>query len=110
MKKEDALNQLLIGGVFSITCLTYLTIPIIAYISEKHLGIHFNTALAPFFSLLFFGAIYYFSINKLKIISRISSQFLKTRYIVLLIFLESAFYILLSELIPIHEQYRFIFN
>lgn len=110
MKEQKIFQQLLIGGIFSIGCLTYLILPFLSYIWVESFGLELNLPLIPFFSLFFFGVVYYLSIDKIKKITQMASQSLSPMFIVFMVVSESALYLFLAYIIPIHESYAFIFN
>lgn len=110
MKEQKIFQQLLIGGVLSIGCLTYLIMPLLTYTWVESFGFGLNLSLIPFLSFLFFGGVYYLSIDKIKKITKMASQSLSTMFIVFMVVSESALYLFLAYIIPIHESYVFIFN
>ncbi len=110
MKEQKIFQQLLIGGLFSIGCLTYLIIPLLTYMWVENLGLELNLSSIPLVSFFFFGVVFYLSIDKIKKITQMASQSLSPIFIVFMVVSESAFYLFLAYIIPIHESYVFIFN
>lgn len=106
----EVLSNILIMGAISVGFLTYLLVPLIAYVWENWIGLGFNATIAPALCLALFGLIYYLSFPKLVLLTKLSYRYLTMRNILLIIIAESTVYFIASLLIPAHGQYLHIFS
>jgi len=106
----EVLSNILVMGAISVGFLTYLLVPLIAYVWENWIGISFNASIAPALCLALFGLIYYLSFPKLVLLTKLSYRYLTMRNILLIISAESAVYFIASLFIPAHGQYLHIFS